>query len=117
LLRADAPKPKREARGTRLDREWSLPDSWRTWSRTNFPQTTAERVTAEADTFRDHWIAQPGQRGRKADWEATWRNWCRKAFATAPLRPHSQPPPRPADDRIARGRALMAKLNLHEVSP
>ena len=24
--------------------------------------------------FRDYWIGIPGQRGRKLDWEATWRN-------------------------------------------
>ena len=108
LLRADAPKPKREAQGTRLDREWSLPESWRTWSRTTFPQTTAERVTTEAETFRDYWISAPGQRGRKADWEATWRNWCRKAFATGPLRPNAQPPPMSAAAaRTARMRAIL----------
>ncbi len=29
--------------------------------------------------FVDHWTAQPGQRGVKADWDATWRNWMRRA--------------------------------------
>jgi hypothetical protein len=29
--------------------------------------------------FRDYWTAQPGQRGVKADWDATYRNWIRKA--------------------------------------
>lgn len=33
----------------------------------------------EMEKFRDYWQAQPGQRGRKADWEATWRNWCRRS--------------------------------------
>lgn len=89
LLRSDEPKRKKEAHGSRLDRDWQLPDGWRDWTRVTFPQTTAERVTTEAETFRDYWIAAPGQRGRKADWEATWRNWCRKAFATAPLRPRA----------------------------
>jgi hypothetical protein len=28
--------------------------------------------------FVDYWIAQPGQRGVKVDWEATWRNWMRR---------------------------------------
>ena len=31
-----------------------------------------------AAKFRDHWISQPGQRGVKVDWLATWRNWCRE---------------------------------------
>ena len=30
------------------------------------------------DTFRDYWVAQPGAKGRKSDWLATWRNWCRR---------------------------------------
>lgn len=30
-----------------------------------------------ADRFRDYWIAQPGAKGRKLDWPATWRNWVR----------------------------------------
>lgn len=29
--------------------------------------------------FVDYWSAQPGQKGVKADWDATWRNWMRKA--------------------------------------
>lgn len=33
----------------------------------------------EAARFRDYWIAQPGAKGRKLDWQATWRNWCRNA--------------------------------------
>lgn len=33
----------------------------------------------EFQKFRDYWKAQPGQRGVKADWDATWRNWVRKA--------------------------------------
>lgn len=92
LLRSNA-KPKKEAHGTRLDREWQLPDDWRQWARTTFPQSTAESVTTEAETFRDYWIGATGQKARKADWEATWRNWCRRNMATAPIRPRSQPPP------------------------
>lgn len=30
------------------------------------------------DEFRDYWIAQPGQKGVKTDWDATWRNWVRR---------------------------------------
>lgn len=27
--------------------------------------------------FSDYWRGKPGKDGRKADWPATWRNWCR----------------------------------------
>jgi hypothetical protein len=111
LLVADAPKPKRESQGSRLDRDWQLPDDWRQWARTTFPQTTAERLTVEADTFRDYWISAPSQRGRKADWEATWRNWCRKAFATGPLRPNAQPPP-PANGKARTLAEALAKRRI-----
>jgi hypothetical protein len=33
----------------------------------------------EASKFRDYWNSQPGQKGVKTDWQATWRNWCRNA--------------------------------------
>ncbi len=33
----------------------------------------------EVAKFRDYWNAQPGQKGVKTDWPATWRNWCRNA--------------------------------------
>jgi hypothetical protein len=39
-------------------------------------QKTADR---ELDKFRDYWIAQPGAKGRKKDWQATWRNWLRNS--------------------------------------
>ncbi len=28
--------------------------------------------------FVDHWRAESGQKARKADWDAAWRNWCRR---------------------------------------
>jgi hypothetical protein len=37
------------------------------------------RAGPEFQKFRDYWKSQPGQRGVKADWDATWRNWVRKA--------------------------------------
>ena len=39
---------------------------------------------AEWAKFRDYWAAQPGLKGRKTDWQATWRNWCRKAAEQRP---------------------------------
>jgi len=33
----------------------------------------------EANKFRDYWTAQPGAKGVKANWQATWRNWCRNS--------------------------------------
>lgn len=40
---------------------------------------SASDINREADKFRDYWRGMTGQRGVKADWAATWRNWVRKA--------------------------------------
>lgn len=48
----------------------------------------------EADKFRDYWDGQPGQRGVKLDWPATWRNWCRSAVERKQPR-RNEPPPKP----------------------
>jgi hypothetical protein len=109
LLRSDEPKPKKQIHGTRLDLDWTLSADLRQWTRTTFPQTTPDRLAAELETFRDYWASVAGQKGRKADWDATWRNWSRRAFATAPMRPNAQPPPNAA---IARAATMRAYLNI-----
>lgn len=68
-------------RGSRLDGEWQLPPDWRMWARTNFPAASAEQIDDQAAQFRDYWIAKPGAQACKLDWEATWRNWCRKGLS------------------------------------
>lgn len=67
-------------RGGRLSSDWSLPDEWRQWARLNFVSVEPVRIEKEAEKFADYWHAQPGSKGRKSDWLATWRNWCRTAF-------------------------------------
>ena len=66
-------KPK-QSRGTRLPADWVPNEDQIHFCKTNrsdlSPQTTADR-------FRDYWSAQPGARGLKLDWDATWRNWVR----------------------------------------
>lgn len=42
------------------------------------------RAANELEKFRDYWAAQPGQKGVKTDWPATWRNWARRAVETLP---------------------------------
>lgn len=64
------------ATGTRFTIE-SIPAEWARWASTDCGMD----ISASARTFeefRDYWIAQPGAKGRKSDWSATWRNWCRR---------------------------------------
>ena len=70
-LKELAPKA---AQSTRLADDWQLPDDWAIWAKENRPELNLNQI---ADGFKDYWIAQPGAKGRKADWFATWRNWIR----------------------------------------
>ena len=72
--------PKTE-RGKRLALDWQLPDQWRKWTRINFAHASDAQIDTEAEKFRDFWHAKAGQGATKLDWQATWRNWCRTAFA------------------------------------
>ena len=64
------------ARGSRLPSDWSLPRSWADWAISNGHM----RPIDEANRFADYWRSQPGAKGRKSDWEATWRNWIRRSL-------------------------------------
>lgn len=57
-----------------------------------FPLTTNRALEASKrgldvqetfDDFSDYWTALPGSKALKLDWDATWRNWCRKAKSFA----------------------------------
>ncbi len=39
----------------------------------------SERVKVEIAKFRDYWRSKAGANATKIDWQATWRNWIRKA--------------------------------------
>lgn len=71
-------------RGSRITDAWRLPRAWGVWA-VEYGMCEAA-VRAEADRFRDYWLAKPGAGGVKLDWQATWRNWVRKALADAPKR-------------------------------
>lgn len=73
-------------RGTALPKDWTLPDHWKTWAEKERPDVD---VVTASESFRDFWIAKPGKDGRKADWQATWRNWIRNQRSTGG-RPHLQ---------------------------
>lgn len=82
-----------EKRGTRLPDDWRPDQEGLDYA----VQTLGINVDPqwELDRFRDYWRAVPGAKGRKLDWPATWRNWCRNAADRTPNlgrtheRPHS----------------------------
>lgn len=73
-LGADAPTTKTK-RGTRLPDDFAVSDEMRAWARENTPDVNE----SEHAKFCDYWRAQPGAKGVKLDWVATWRNWMRRA--------------------------------------
>lgn len=66
-------------RASRLQPDWKATDRMLAFCESERPDLNPMEIEA---TFRDYWISQPGQKGRRADWEATWRNWVRNQKKT-----------------------------------
>jgi uncharacterized protein YdaU (DUF1376 family) len=60
------------AAGSRLPADWAPDEEMR-----SFARDLGLDPDKVAPKFRDHWAGKAGKDGRKADWTATWRNWCR----------------------------------------
>jgi uncharacterized protein YdaU (DUF1376 family) len=67
-------------RATRLPADWQPSEAMIEFCKTERPELKVKEV---ADGFRDYWISAAGAKGRKANWEATWRNWVRNQRAQA----------------------------------
>lgn len=63
-----------DRRASRLTDDWFPSDDDVSFCETERPDLKPGEVACR---FRDYWIAQPGAKGRKVDWSATWRNWVR----------------------------------------
>lgn len=71
-------KPPPADRGTRLPSPWPLTDGLLEIAlKEGLTPDDARSAHAE---FCDFWAGVPGQRGRKCDWVATWRNRCRETL-------------------------------------
>jgi hypothetical protein len=74
--------PQTQKKAHQLPADWTLPAPWREWA-------VAEGCAdpdREAAKFADHFR---GSGTRKQDWQATWRNWVRKAADFAPRKPNA----------------------------
>lgn len=76
-------------RGTRLPEPFQVTPDMVSWARENTPGLDHKAVTA---AFCDYWRAQPGQKGVKVDWPATWRNWMRRELEHHGGRPATDTP-------------------------
>lgn len=102
-----ASKPSK-ARGARIPDGWQPDQALADWTRANAP---AAATSLEVERFRDYWTAQPGAKGRKTDWAATWRNWARRCQEQA-HQPSRDPAQRgTTDDRVNGWLALAESLD------
>ncbi len=67
----------KDLRGSRLNIP-QIHDEWVNWAILERPELTASKVDSIYEQFYDYWKAQPGSKGIKLDWFATWRNWVRR---------------------------------------
>ena len=63
------------SRGERLNPQWLPSAEDIAKIRSECPDIDPQREHVE---FVDYWVGAPGNRGVKADWPATWRNWMRR---------------------------------------
>lgn len=83
-------KPRSQNSGTRMPDSWTVPDDWMTEAVTIRPDLPRTEIIRAAASFVDYWISQPGQKGRKSNWRATWRNWIRNTRGPNNGGPHQQ---------------------------
>jgi hypothetical protein len=85
-------------RGTRIPNDFHITEEMQTWFSAN---VTGISSRVELEKFIDYWTSQPGQKGVKTDWVATWRNWMRRASQDAPenkfVKPAAPQPPTKAE--------------------
>lgn len=70
-------KPSVSGRGSRLPPDWDPGESGFAFAAQQ--GLTNGKAQGELAKFRDYWTAKAGADATKADWQATWRNWVRKA--------------------------------------
>lgn len=93
-------------RASRLPTDWTLPDDWADWARSERPDLDPVSTSC---AFRDYWVAKAGKDGRKADWLATWRNWVRNQ--RSPTAPRGTGPPQSRQSALeARNAAVAARF-------
>lgn len=98
--------PPNAARGTRIGADWMPPPAVVAQMRSDHPHVD---LKAEHLKFIDYWQAKPGKDGRKTDWDATWRNWIRRADErrfTPRTNGHHGPALSTSDQRVAQTQAL-----------
>jgi hypothetical protein len=93
-----------QSRGGRIEEGWQPSPETIDAMRQEFPTADLKAINAE---FVDYWIAVPGAKGRKLDWDATWRNRVREVAARRTKSPLTVVP---VDRKIADAARLFDQL-------
>ncbi|UNE54929.1 DUF1376 domain-containing protein [Bartonella machadoae] len=71
----------KKAKPSRTDRGCRLPDDFEPdYDFAIAEGLPPERVKVEIAKFRDYWCSKTGANATKTNWQATWRNWVRRAI-------------------------------------
>lgn len=102
---SQAPRGKASAdkRGTRIPAGWQPSDET-----AQFAIGLGLNLRAVVDEFGDYWRGVPGRAGLKLDWDATFRNNCRRAAGM------SGPARRPQEVRRGRAEAAAGMIELYQ---
>ena len=102
VLASQAP-PADPKRGQRIPENWAPSESTKAWTREHYGHLD---LLAEWAAFVNYWRGESGQRSRKLDWDAAFKNWLHNARAPA----RSGSSPAPATRKVNAGLQLAAKL-------
>ncbi len=83
---SDSDTDTEQSKRPRAARSGRLPGDW-IFTPERQKVAESERIDGprEFAKFTDHWLSASGASARKLDWDAAWRNWCRKAADYAPV--------------------------------
>lgn len=70
----------RSGRACRLPESFTVTEDMLAWAHETFTDASDTWVHDQTTRFCDYWRAIGGERGRKLDWPATWRNWLRRDY-------------------------------------
>lgn len=105
LAPAKAVADPKAKRGTRIRDDFMPLQETIDAIKAEFPGVTDQDFIREHRKFCDYWQSISGQKGTKLDWEATWRNWMRRAFERN-IRPAASPTDQKVDEWSEIGRRL-----------
>lgn len=81
------PQAAKPPRGTRIPDGWMPSQDAIDSMKSECPNVDLE---AEHRKFVDYWTAKSGKDATKLDWDATWRNWIRRAAESSPRQSSNQ---------------------------